>query len=81
MPADKVAQFLGVPVAARFSDDTFWVNVAVSGATTLVGAGKAMNSKLAKEFQAFARALIQTSRGTAGTDLSPQTGREMLAVA
>ncbi len=82
VPVAKAEQFLGVPVAATFCDDTFEVDRAVSGACSVVGEGKGKSSKLAKEFRAFARTLVQTSRG--GTEegvLSKQAAQGMLAVA
>jgi pilus assembly protein CpaE len=81
MPAGRVEPFLGVPVAAQFSDDTFWVNVAISGASTLVGNGKGKNSKLARQYRAFARGLLRASSGAGGGVLAQEIAREMLAVA
>lgn len=81
VPANKIKSILGVPVAAQFSDDSFWVNVAIGSARTLVGDGKGKNSKLAREFRAFARALVSASTRTVqgAVEHAPATG--MLAVA
>ena len=82
VPAAKVQQFLGVPLAAAFSDDTFEVDRAVSGACSVVGEGKGKNSGLAREFRAFARALGRTSRGgEAREGASEKVAQGMLAVA
>jgi hypothetical protein len=88
IPTDKVAQFMGVPVAATFSDDHFWVNLAIGGAGTLINDGKGQHSKLAREFRAFARVLLAPLPGEAesgvpqGSEVpqDKETG-EMLAVA
>jgi pilus assembly protein CpaE len=81
VPTERVEQFMGVPVAAKFCDDTFWVNVAIGGASTLVGNGKGKNSKLAKEFRAFAGGLVATSRGREADPSQQEAGQEVLAVA
>jgi pilus assembly protein CpaE len=80
VPTERVEQFMGVPVAARFSDDMFWMNVAIAGAKTLIGDGKGRNSKLAREYGAFARSLLASTRGNLSPE--PSTRQEqMLAVA
>lgn len=82
VPVKRVEEFMGVPVAATFSDDTFWVNVATGGATTLVGNGRGKTSKLAREFGTFARALLQSSRnGEPGPGTPQPEEQELLAAA
>jgi pilus assembly protein CpaE len=81
VPRDGVESFLGVPVAACFSDDTFWVNVSVAGATSVVGDVKGKNSKLAREFRNFARALVQNSRNSPESPSTLGAEQGMLAVA
>ncbi len=78
IPQEGAEEFLGVPVAAKFSDDTFWVRLAEAGASSVVGSGKGKASKLAREFREFSRALILNSRGGGGT---PVDEGSMLAVA
>jgi hypothetical protein len=63
IPAAKAGQFLGLPVAAKFSDDSFEVERAVAEASSVVGGSRGKNSKLAREYRAFARRLVQASRG------------------
>jgi len=79
VPVAKVEQFLGVPLAAAFSDDTYEVNRAVGGANSVVGDPKGKHSKLAKEYRVFARALVQTSRSTVAVSNAAEHG--MLAIA
>lgn len=78
IPQEGAEEFLGVPVAAKFSDDTFWVRMAEAGASSVVGNGKGKASKLAREFRGFSRALILNSRGEIGTSADEES---MLAVA
>lgn len=78
IPQEGVEEFLGVPLAAKFSDDTFWVNIAEAGASSVVGNGKGKTSRLAREFRQFSRALLLNSRGEAEEGVQEES---MLAVA
>jgi pilus assembly protein CpaE len=57
VPAPKVQQFLGIPVEATFSDDTFEVTQAIKGAQFLFTPGR--KTPLTGQVRAFARQLIQ----------------------
>ncbi|MEO5926496.1 MAG: hypothetical protein ABIR70_21940 [Bryobacteraceae bacterium] len=61
VPAASVAQFLGVPLAATLSDDTFECNRAVGEASSVVASSKGKRSKLAREYRALAQSLLRTS--------------------
>lgn len=78
IPQEGAEEFLGVPVAARFSDDAFWVRMAEAGASSVVGNGKGKTSKLAREFREFSRALMLNSRGES---VAPVHEESLLAVA
>ena len=62
VPPQKVEAFLGVPVAATLSDDTFEVARAVGEASSVVSNAKGRSSRLAQEYRALATLLLQTSR-------------------
>ncbi len=80
VPPGRVAEFLGVPIAARLSDDTFEVMRSVSEASSVVGSSRSQNSKLAQEYRALALALLQTSRReTESTEVVTAHVRELVA--
>jgi pilus assembly protein CpaE len=81
VPADKVCEFLGVPLAATFSEEPASLNRAIGEACSVMGESGAKRSKLAREYRTFAQALVDTSRQTAGNTSAKSAGRGLLAVA
>jgi pilus assembly protein CpaE len=62
VPSARVAEFLGVPLAAQIRDDTFEVQRAVGEASSIVNSQKGRNSKISLEFRKLARGLLRTLR-------------------
>ena len=58
VPSGKIEEFLGVPVAATFVDDTFEMNQSVQPAESLFAA-KRKETKLVRQFRAFVQELLQ----------------------
>ena len=77
VPAHRVAEFLGVPVAASLSDDTFEVSQSIQRAQSLFGSGL-KPGRLSRQYREFATLLAAREQSAASE--RPSGDRELAVV-